>query len=229
MTAPDTSGEALTAALIQISGHAERIAGLDTREANHYQEIAARIREIASPAAAATARADGTHADQSALIASLDSLDRQVAALAARLTALAAADTNEADDTASGHYHAGPAPRWWKLTGPEREEALDRLRAWVDRIYQPCYGQLAAILPACWEDHPLCLNTLDWLSKLWSLLYLTADRSDGILAAQAEWQTRLLPAAADQMAAESSGCQHRPAQRRGTTRRTSDQRGNWTA
>jgi hypothetical protein len=77
-------------------------------------------------------------------------------------------------------------------------------------VYRPSYGQLAAILPGCWEEHPFCLYTLDWLSELWSVLYLGADRSDRILAAQAEWQTRLLPGAAEQMAAEAAGCQHRP-------------------
>jgi len=49
-----------------------------------------------------------------------------------------------------------------------------------------------------------------WLSELWSVLYLGADRNDRILAAQAEWQTRLLPGGAEQMAAEAAGCQHRP-------------------
>ena len=34
-------GDALAAALLQIASHAERIGGLDAREAAHYQEIAA--------------------------------------------------------------------------------------------------------------------------------------------------------------------------------------------
>jgi hypothetical protein len=208
LTPSDAPGEALTAALIQISSHAERIASLDTREAGHYQEIAARLREVADQAAAAAARADGSATDQAAVVASLDGLDRQVAALATRLTVLAADDD---DDEADGRrYEPVPAPRWWSLGGPERAAALDRLRAWVGQVYRPSYGQLAAILPGCWEDHPFCLYTLDWLSELWSVLYLGADRSDRILAAQAEWQTRLLPGAAEQMAAEAAGCQHRP-------------------
>lgn len=210
MTGPDAPGEALTAALIQISSHAERIAGLDAREAGHYQDIAARLRDVADQAAAAAARANGSAADQAAVLASLDGLDRQVAALATRLTVLA-----EEDDTDHGHrYQAVPAPRWWSLSGAERTAAAGRLRAWVEQVYRPSYGQLAAALPECWADHPLCLYTLDWLSELWSVLYLSAERTDVILAAQAEWQTRLLPAAAGQMAAEGSGCQHRVEPRR---------------
>ena len=84
----------------------------------------------------------------------------------------------------------------------------DRLRAWVEQIYLPGYGHLAAALPPCWEHHLLCLYTLDWLSELWSALYLdTRPRHAARLAAQAEWQTRLLPAAADQMAS-THRCQH---------------------
>jgi hypothetical protein len=146
-------------------------------------------------------------ADQAAVLASLGGLDRQVAALATRLTTLA-------DDDAGGpRYQASPAPRWWNLSG-ERTAAAARLRAWVDQVYRPSCGQLAALLPDCWADHPLCLYTLDWLSELWSVLYLGAERSDAILAAQAEWQTRLLPAAAGQMAVEASGSQHRGEPRR---------------
>jgi hypothetical protein len=69
------------------------------------------------------------------------------------------------------------------------------------------------MLPACWESHPLCLYILDWLSELWSVLYLNPGRGGDTLAAQGEWQTRLLPAAAEQMASEASGCDHSPARR----------------
>jgi hypothetical protein len=49
---------------------------------------------------------------------------------------------------------------------------------------------------------------LDWLSELWSVLYLTPRRTGGSLGAQGEWQTRLLPAAAEQMLMETSDCEH---------------------
>ena len=208
MTA-DAPGEGLAAALIQISGHAERIAGLDAREAGHYQQIAERLRDLAAEAASATTRIDdigGTLTRQAAILDALDGLDGQVAALARQLADFAADDEAGEQDGAS--YRPVPAPRWWKLTATERDAALDRLRAWVEQIYRPSYGKFAAALPPCWEHHPLCLYVLDWLSELWSVLYLGARRTSGTLAAQAEWQTRLLPAAAGQMAREASGCPH---------------------
>jgi hypothetical protein len=205
VTAADPTGDGLAAALIQISAHAERISAVDAREAAHYEDLAARLRDLADQSASLTTRADeisATLARQQAILTSLDGLDAQVASLAAHLTSLA----DDQDD--AGHYQPVPAPRWWKLTGDERDTALDRLRAWVEQIYRPNYGQLAAALPPCWEHHPACLYTLDWLSELWSLLYLAPQRDRRTLAAQAEWHTRLLPAAADHMATEATGCPH---------------------
>jgi hypothetical protein len=202
MTDPGRPDETLTAALIQISGHAERIAVLDGR----YQELADALSAVAAEAASAAAAADGEAAGQADVLSSLDALDRQVGALSARLAALAASE--DEDYGSAGRYQPVASPRWWQITGPERETPLGRLRAWVGHVYRPSYGQLAALLPPCWEEHPLCLHALDWLSELWSVLYLTAERTPDILAAQAEWQTRLLPAVADQMAVEADGCQH---------------------
>ena len=218
MTA-ETLGDGLAAALIQISAHAERIGSLDAREASHYQDIASRLRDLAAEAASASTRIDGmsgTLARQAAIVDGLDGLDTQVAALARQLAALAVPD-EEDDDQESRSYQPVPPPRWWKLTGPEREEAVHRLRAWVDQVYRPGYGKMAAMLPPCWEHHPLCLYMLDWISELWSCLYLRRQRNGGTLAAQGEWQTRLLPAAAEQMTFETTGCEHTS----GTTRRAS--------
>jgi hypothetical protein len=61
----------------------------------------------------------------------------------------------------------------------------------------------------CWEDHPLCLVQLDWLSELWSVLYLQPARSARDLAAQAEFGTRIVPAISGQLATETSRCEHR--------------------
>jgi hypothetical protein len=116
-----------------------------------------------------------------------------------------------ADDPAAFGYSPAPAPKWWRLTGEDRAEAVARLAAWVDQVYRPSYGHLAATLGACWAEHPLCLYTLDWLSELHSVLYLPAKRTARQLSGQAEYQLRLLPAAADQMAAETRGCKvHAP-------------------
>jgi len=103
-----------------------------------------------------------------------------------------------ADETTSGAGSAG-------LAG-ELAKDIRRLRDWASRVYLPGYGYLAATLGPCWDQHPLCLYTLDWLSELWQVLYLTPRRTASTLAAQAEFQTRLLPAAAAQMHAETSGC-----------------------
>jgi hypothetical protein len=105
-------------------------------------------------------------------------------------------------------YRPIPAPRWWLLDGDARQEAVARLRSWVEDIYQPGYGHLAARLPHCWPQHPLCLYALDWLSELHLVLYLQPARTPAMLSAQADWQARLLPAVADLMTAECARCDH---------------------
>ena len=101
-----------------------------------------------------------------------------------------------------------PRPCWWTLEGAERDAAITRLAAWVDQVYRPCYGHLSAKLPDCWAEHPLALFALDWMVELHSVLYRQPERTRSALAGQAEWQTRLVPAAAEQIAAECRGCQH---------------------
>jgi hypothetical protein len=190
--------DALTAALLQLSEHADRLTRLDSREAAHAAQAAERVSALTTLASAMKHTLD----DQAEVLAGIKDLDRQLAALAARVEEIAPAGGTE------GGYEPPPAPRFWKLDGPAREEAIARLRAWVEHVYQPGYGQLAASLGGCWEQHPLCLYALDWLSELWSVLYLQPRRTAGTLAGQAEWQTRLLTAAAGQMAAETARCEH---------------------
>jgi hypothetical protein len=202
--------DALTAALLQITEHAERLAVLDEREATHHLQVTGRLTELARRLAEATESVAGiqaTAARQAAILDSLDGLDQQVATLVARLTEIAPGGGN--GDCGDGDsYRPAPAPRWWKLTGDEREQGLARLRAWVEQIYRPGYGHLAAALGPCWDQHALCLYGLDWLMELWSLLYLAPDRTAGTIASQAEWQIRLLPALAEQMYLETARCQH---------------------
>jgi len=202
--------DAVTALLLLLTQLGERLAVLDDRESGHYQRLTASLAELTRHLADATGRLDSitaTATRQAAILDSLDGLDQQVAALAAQLTTLAAATTDRTDEDA-GPGQPGPAPRWWKLHGPEREDAITRLRAWVDQVYRPGYGHLAATLGTCWDQHPLCLYGLDWLMELWSLCYLTTRRPGAVLASQAEWQTRLLPALAEQMHLETTRCQH---------------------
>jgi len=204
------SWDALTAALLQITQHAERLAALDEREATHHQQIAERLAELSRHLTDTTETVTGiqaTIAGQTPIIDSLEGLDQQVALLAKRLIDLAPS-RSDGDHETDGSYQPAPTARWWKLTSDERDQALARLRAWVEQIYRPSFGHLAAALGPCWDQHPLCLYGLDWLMELWSLLYLAPDRSAGTLASQAEWQTRLLPALAEQMYLETTRCQH---------------------
>ncbi|MGH3217296.1 MAG: hypothetical protein ACRDPY_00965 [Streptosporangiaceae bacterium] len=204
MTA-DIPGDALGAALIQLAGHGERIGHLDARETAHYQELAPRLRQLTDEVASvntAITRTNETLRRHSMIVNGLDGLDRQVEELTQHL-----AQQSGGDDAQPG-YQPVPPPRWWKPSGRERDAATERLHAWIEHVYRPGYGQIAATLPPCWEHHALCLYTLDWLSELWSYLYLTPERTGTTLAAQAEWQTRLLPAAAEQMASDATRCAH---------------------
>jgi hypothetical protein len=231
-------GDAVTGALLLITEHAERLADVDQREAGHYREIAERLAELARQVTQVSGTTDQVRAvmtRHTAILDSLDGLDQQVAALASRLTDIipARGRAHGPDDRAHGHgegahghghpasqdEHASddqdgascaPAPtaQWWKLSGEERQEAIARLRAWVDQVYRPGYGHLAAALGSCWEQHPLCLYGIDWLVEMWSVLYLTGERGPAVLASQAELQTRLLPALAEQMQIETTRCEH---------------------
>jgi hypothetical protein len=194
-----TEPEGLAAALLQLSAHAEKLSVLDHRQTAHTAETGDRIATLTTLANAMNT----TLAGQAEILAGLTGLDEQVAALTARLDEIASGDDGE-----PVAYQPAVTPRFWKLHGDARQDAITKLRAWVEQVYRPGYGHLSATLGACWEQHPLCLYTLDWLSELWSVLYLQPRRTTGTLAGQAEWQTRLVTAAAEQMTRETSRCQH---------------------
>ncbi len=200
--------EGLAAALLQLSAHAEKLSALDHREAGHAAEIGDRIATLTTLANGMK----GTLAGQAEILAGLTGLDAQVAGLAARLEEIAPGEDGEL-----AVYQPSAAPRFWKLDGQARQDAIAKLRAWVEQVYRPGYGHLSA-LGGCWEQHPLCLYTLDWLSELWSVLYLQPRRTTGTLAGQSEWQTRLLTAAAEQMTRETSRCEHAAARNSGLAR-----------
>jgi hypothetical protein len=202
------TADAMAAALLQISEHAERLAVLDAREAEHFRGTGERLAELGT----LIAGLGGTLQDQAAILAGLEGLGDDVGALAARL-AKVLPGTGSDGDGGPGAYQPSPAPRWWKLAGQARQEALDALRAWTEQIYRPGYGQLAATLGPCWDQHPLCLYGLDVLSELWSVLYLQARRSPAVLSAQAEFQARIVPAIAEQLMIETTRCGHAAARR----------------
>jgi hypothetical protein len=105
-------------------------------------------------------------------------------------------------------HQPDPAPPWWKLAAADRAEPLARLRAWVNQVYRPGYGHLAATLAPCWEAHDLCLYALDIAATLWAVLYLQPDRTPALASAQAEYQARILPALAAQLMTETTRCGH---------------------
>jgi len=189
------------AALRQLAETGERLAVLDQRETEHFRAVGERLAELG---ALVTGLGSAVR-DQAALLAALQGLDEQVAVLAAQLAGIL--PTGDSDGEA-GFYSPSAAPRWWKLAGQAREEALAKLAGWVEQVYRPGYGQLAATLGPCWGEHPLCLYALDIASELWSVLYLQTKRTPAMLSAQAEYQTRILPALAEQMTIETQRCGH---------------------
>jgi hypothetical protein len=195
---------AMTAALHQLTETRERLAVLDAREAGHFRALGEKLTELGS----LTAGLGGAIRDQEVARSAFHGLDEQVARLAARV-----AEILPGEDGDPSRYRPGAAPRWWKLHGDAREKALDKLRAWVAEVYRPSYGQLAATLGPCWDQHPLCLYGLDILSELWAALYLQAQRHPATLSAQAEFQGRILPALAEQLMIETSRCGHAQARK----------------
>lgn len=186
MSTPDPG---LTAALLKITEHTGRIALLEKTVADNLSNC-----EVEA------AGFSGAVLDLRALVEAqgqlLDSLDQIVKALVPL----------EADGPKP--YQIRPSVHWWSVKADKRQKAIEHLAAWVDRVYRPHYGHLAVLLAPCWADHELCLVNLDWLSELHSVLYFN-KRTQALLAAQAEYHTRILPATAELMRAETAKCPHR--------------------
>ena len=208
--------DVLAGQLLQLAAVTERLGGIDAREAVHYQDILARLGDLGDTLATLGEGQSGL----AVALAALDGIDERVADLARQYAS--------GHQDGRGHaYKPVPPPPWWRLPGGldggaspaggpawaagDAAAAIDRLRDWVTRIYLPGYGHLAGGLGACWDQHPLCLYILDWLSELWAALYLSRPRTAATLAGQADFQTRLLPAAASQLSTETSNCTRHPA------------------
>lgn len=184
----------LSAALDQLAACRERIAGLEAREAGHFGELRGQLSQLSG----IVTTISRTLAEDTAAMARLAALDRQVAELARQ--------PRTREDGEDG-YRPHPAPAWHQLDAGERRAPVTELRDWVEHVFRPGYGHLAS-LGACWPQHDLCLYALDIASQLWSALYLQPVRSTGLLSAQAEYQVRILPALAAQLTAETAGCGH---------------------
>jgi hypothetical protein len=136
-------------------------------------------------------------------------LSGQVAQLAALITTISRTLSGQPAEPSAGRdgYQPRATPPLWKLTPDERRASVAELRNWTEHVYRPGYGHLATLAP-CWPEHDLCLYGLDLLSQLWCALYLQPERTTDLLSAQAEYQARILPALAAQMAAETTRCGH---------------------
>ena len=179
-----SSDDPITAIVDQLAAHAEQLTRLDARYADQHAALSARLAELTDQAGA------------------VGRVVQEHAAALSRLTA-----TTQPGPDGDG-YCPDPAPAWWKLPAAARQEPTARLRAWVEQVYHPGYGHLAAGLGPCWDQHDLCLYGLDILAELWSVLYLQPVRGAGLVSAQAEYQARILPALAEQLRAETGRCGH---------------------
>jgi hypothetical protein len=178
------SNDPTTGLMDLLAAYREQVTRLDSREAEHHTALSGQLAELTDQAAG---------------------ISRTMQDFAATITRLSAASRADAEPDG---YCPGPAPAWWKLPTDSRHEPVARLRAWVEQIYRPGYGHLAAFLGPCWDQHDLCLYGLDILAELWSVLYLRPARSPALVSAQAEYQGRILPALADQLRIETNRCGH---------------------
>jgi hypothetical protein len=206
VTSPD---DGTLADLLKITEFAEKIGALDQREGEHFRDVSHALSQLRTTVNGI----QGTIADQADILAGLNGLDDAVAKLTEQITHL-----QPPAAPAARRYQPSDTVRWWDLQDNDNTDkkkaaksAIARLRNWVEHIYRPHYGYLAAALGDCWEQHPLCLMLLDWLSELWSVLHLNTPRTERDLGAQSEFATRILPAAAEQLHLETSRCGHKTA------------------
>ena len=200
MTTPDSG---LSAALLQLSQLGERTALLENRVADNLRHVDVTLANMSTAITRLKATVDG----QAKVLESLDGLSESVAQLAARVDEL----LPRAEDEPPPGYKPAPSIHWWTIRDEERQAAVAHLAAWVEQVYRPHYGYLAAMLGACWAEHPLCLVGLDILSELHSVLYFQPRRTAALLTSQAEFEVRILPALAEQFRAETSRCTHQQA------------------
>jgi hypothetical protein len=182
------------------------MADQETRNAADIAVLADRLtdlRTIVDRLGLAVEVAQGTIANQSAILGSLEGLTTLVDELTRRFNAV----FGEPDDPSGLQFYTPIAtPRFWLLEGNERAQAIARLTAWVDEVYRPTFGHISSTLPECWESHPLILTLLDIASELHSCLYLQPRRNQALLAGQAEYFTRILPALAQLMEKDAAMC-----------------------
>ena len=189
MTADDSG---LTAALLTLTQHAERLGQLETGVAANLQQC-----EMATEGLAGA-------------IADLRTLVEQQGQLIEALSQLVAELVPPDDDDGPG-YKPRPPVHWWKLE--RRRAAKGRRRTWP-RGSSRFTGRTTATWPPGWA--PAGRTTRCAWSASTSCPSCTASCTSSrsarhaLLSAQAEYTTRILPAFAEQFRAETSKCTHRP-------------------
>ncbi len=184
----------VTAALIQAGELKTSLGELDERERSDYERVRHAM-DTLDGSILALSRTVGNHSD---LLAGFKALRDKVHELAALLPPVLSDEK----------YQPSETPLWWEADWPGRGEKIATLRNFVREIWTPLYGHLSSPLGECWPQHPLALVVLDYVSEMWSVLHLNASRSIRDLAAQAEYQTRVLPALAEQLNKETTNCVH---------------------
>ena len=106
---PAMTADPLTAVLDQLAAYREQLAQLDDREAAHFAAVGEQLTQLA----AVITTTGRTLADDTAALARLEALDRQVTELAARLAGPGA--------DGKDRHQPGPPPAWWTLTPAERQ------------------------------------------------------------------------------------------------------------
>lgn len=132
----------------------------------------------------------------------------QLAALRAdvdKLKAAASGRNGKDEDSGAEEYVPEVMPRLWQMDSTARAELVSRLGDWVEKVFRPGYGHLAAKLLPCWPQHDLCLYQLSMLSEYHTVLALSEIR---LLNLEEGWNTRVLPTVIDILAVEFSTCDH---------------------
>ena len=118
--------------------------------------------------------------DEAPILATVNRLEEAVATLTAKLAEVVP------QDGPARVYQPSPTPQVWRLHAEARERLARKLSAWVQDVYRPLYGHLAARLPACWPQHDLAIVILDVLSEL-QLDDTLNKRTPGVLVSQGEF------------------------------------------
>ena len=136
---PAMTADPLTAVLDQLAAYREQLTQLDDREAAHFAAVGEQLAQLAG----LITTMGRTLADDTAALARLEALDRQVTELAARLAG-PGADGKDRSPARPGTSLVDSSPP------PNGKQPIAELRAWVEQVYRPGYGHLAATLGPCW-------------------------------------------------------------------------------